>query len=847
MYSNRTIYISLALSTLGILFLSIPSLAFAATSVPAGTDTWTSVITGGGSYTLAAGTHTLTSNVLLPQGVTLTADPGATVIISNVSLFIQSNSTISGIPITINGASGKIALIATSSSNAFQHDVTFQNNTITGSGGTQGFYAGQGFNSFHRNINILNNTFTGATVYVEIGNNFNISGNTFGSLSAGAVAVHLSEVGSSTISSNRIDGGINGILFLSRNDVGTVHIEPIGNIVTNNILTNITTEGISFDSNANTPAATGVREYDTIAFVRGSNKVDLSSTNWVSQTTYTGSKYHLAFVSGALAGKQYMITTENGSSTTLSIPSADYALIQPGDGITISTMAANNLIANNTVLSNQGTAIMFWGRGYDDTVSNNILQTVGPYSTHAIQFASLNGIASTTSITGLKRRMPVGFNAATNNDAIAGDVLVNYYNNYDSGGTADYTPVYTPAVNTTTSDPLLAALSLNDFHLTYLSPAIDAGVATTTRTTDYYGNPIYGAPDLGAIEYQPPYIIGTDSVSMDGNIRVYGNGKYRYMAATTTAASANFQIVPQGGWPAGSYAQYYDVKITNWQNSGTYAKSWTASSPIAGNTVFTIGNLNPNQLYQMKVDGSNYTQATANSSGIATFTYTAGWSTHSFDVNAVPATCALAIDKTSVSTGDLVVLTWTSTHGISASIDQGVGSVPLNGSVTSSLNRAGNQTYSLAVTGADGVIATCSVSLAVKSREAPQIFGLSPTAPGYQVQNSLSASATTTTVEVGETGKTAASVQSFTHTLKLGDLDQDVQQLQKFLNTHGAVVTESGGGSVGNETQFFGTLTFRALLRYQNLHADQILKPAGLTVGTGFFGAATRAYVNSVQ
>ncbi len=43
-------------------------------------------------------------------------------------------------------------------------------------------------------------------------------------------------------------------------------------------------------------------------------------------------------------------------------------------------------------------------------------------------------------------------------------------------------------------DPLFSSptpISINDFILNYLSPAIDTGTGTIYRTTDFLGNPIY--------------------------------------------------------------------------------------------------------------------------------------------------------------------------------------------------------------------------------------------------------------------------------------------------------------------------------------------------------------------
>lgn len=53
------------------------------------------------------------------------------------------------------------------------------------------------------------------------------------------------------------------------------------------------------------------------------------------------------------------------------------------------------------------------------------------------------------------------------------------------------------------ADPAFVNALQNDFHLTATSPAVDQGMDVTGRTTDFYGNPISGTPDIGAVEYSP--------------------------------------------------------------------------------------------------------------------------------------------------------------------------------------------------------------------------------------------------------------------------------------------------------------------------------------------------------
>ena len=75
----------------------------------------------------------------------------------------------------------------------------------------------------------------------------------------------------------------------------------------------------------------------------------------------------------------------------------------------------------------------------------------------------------------------------------------------------------------------------------------------------------------------------------------------------------------------------------------------------------------------------------------------------------------------------------------------------------------------------------------------------------------------------------AASAFVFNNSLKVGMTSQDVRELQKFLNSKGFIVAQSGNGSPGNETAKFGTLTRNALIKFQEAHAAEVLLPAGLS------------------
>ena len=95
--------------------------------------------------------------------------------------------------------------------------------------------------------------------------------------------------------------------------------------------------------------------------------------------------------------------------------------------------------------------------------------------------------------------------------------------------------------------------------------------------------------------------------------------------------------------------------------------------------------------------------------------------------------------------------------------------------------------------------------------------------------------ATAGTFVTGSSGANAASFDFLTNH-QLYDHGVDILSLQEFFNTHGFLIAQSGPGSLGNETSFFGLATFQALKAFQAAHE---------LPSTGYFGPLTRAIINS--
>ena len=101
---------------------------------------------------------------------------------------------------------------------------------------------------------------------------------------------------------------------------------------------------------------------------------------------------------------------------------------------------------------------------------------------------------------------------------------------------------------------------------------------------------------------------------------------------------------------------------------------------------------------------------------------------------------------------------------------------------------------------------------------------------------------------VSESLRTEAHVKKcqFNSDLYLGSTGLEVLALQKFLNdSPDTRIAESGIGSRGQETDYFGALTFNAVFAYQAKYAQEILAPLGLTNPTGYWGEATRKYAHT--
>jgi len=243
-------------------------------------------------------------------------------------------------------------------------------------------------------------------------------------------------------------------------------------------------------------------------------------------------------------------------------------------------------------------------------------------------------------------------------DVDGGTVTANY--NLVHGNTTQYEGI-TAGINDVSSEAVFTNSGAEDFSLQSTSPAIDAGT-DVGLTADYAGNSIYGLPDMGAYEYQPPYTSGTNEIDTGAGARIYGDGKFENINSTS-GTTADLSVVPQGS----QTIKWLDISAPTGESNIVWEanhKEWKETSTTLGDTdtLHAIGDLTAGKSYTLKIDGSLATAnitgsdcsngiCTAGDDGEITFTYTGGYSTHTFDLS---DDIAPIINITSPETGDNV-------------------------------------------------------------------------------------------------------------------------------------------------------------------------------------------------
>jgi hypothetical protein len=538
---------------------------------------------------------------------------------TSASTFIRLNAcpsiTLNGI---INTGSGSVGLQIQSSANVIANNITISNKTsaaIKMTGSNDMSLIGDAWNLSDSNTG----AFDGGTIYYTGTatnlkfqlSNLTINGGKGGLrilLGAGSTFTLDSKVDGFNISNTTGAAGIQTLYapnmqYLSgtlyNNSGGGTYLESSPNsTVSHCVLSYNGVDGISFATNS----PNGIATYNYIHH-SGQNDVVANGDGLTCHASDTGMVFHhnllyanrnsgMAFVDGC-AGNAY-----------------NNVLIYNGDSASVHMGVRGGFYASSSSPSWNLKNNIFWGNYPDEirTDSESI-----PTSDYNVFYH-------------------VGNNTVENNAF-----------SLDNGSTQQSWSTYHASYDTNSSygDPKL--VSVTDYYFQPASPAIDAGT-NVGFTSDYAGNPIYGLPDIGAYEYQPPYDMGTDEVDTSANVRVYGDGKFRNVD-TAGGTTADLTVIPQGS----QTTKWLDITKADDESSliwQTNHKKWKESSTTLGDTdtLHTVGDLTAGKSYSLRIDNvlatANITGAdctggvcVADESGEITFTYTGGYSDHSFDLN----------------------------------------------------------------------------------------------------------------------------------------------------------------------------------------------------------------------
>jgi hypothetical protein len=196
------------------------------------------------------------------------------------------------------------------------------------------------------------------------------------------------------------------------------------------------------------------------------------------------------------------------------------------------------------------------------------------------------------------------------------------------------------------------------FTPTYNQSVIDAGVVVqnANRNTDAIDNPIYGTPDIGAIEYQPPWDISTDVMCEAANVRVYGDGKFRYKSYCAGAA-VSLNMNPISGWTAygatDTRPRIVDINISTFTtNSVIFGQNYS----VAQNMTFILSGLGSSDEYKVYVNGTENTSNTSDVAGVLYFTIGGLYEYSTITVTRTSGTTKTIFDEINESLVELI--TW---------------------------------------------------------------------------------------------------------------------------------------------------------------------------------------------
>lgn len=500
----------------------------------------------------------------------------------------------------------------------------------------------------------------------------------------------------------------------------------------------------------------------------------------------------------------------------------------------------NSTIANNTATLGAG-GILWQTLSSGETLGleNDII--AGNTSTTSDDFYSYDSTSATDMTDG-------GYNiivASTNKTFSAMGDLTGTQSNLNLASTL--------ATNGSTQGPKTLALESG-------SVAINAGTTTTINsiavpTTDERGAIRIGATDIGAYEYgglnpgQPPVISAVASSTTAGTATItwttdstansivnYGLTKSYSSASTSPTLTTAHSITITG--LASSTTYHFDLSSTDYFGNATTSIDYTFATPDT--TPPTVSITTPATGATLSGTTATLTADASDNVAVAGVKFYVDGITLGNEITSAPYTISWNITTTSPGTHTVFATArdtsnnYATSSSVSFTVDNNSSSSqsPISSTQNESTNpiRYGCTDPNAAnyKPWAASLPSLCQYATVATTTPIKAILTTPPTA--------LAITPTTDKTNV---------IPFFTRWLKNKMSGPDVLMLQRYLNANGFALATSGPGSAGQETSYFGPKTKAALIAFQNAHATEILTPAGLSAGTGFFGPNTIRFINS--
>ena len=213
-------------------------------------------------------------------------------------------------------------------------------------------------------------------------------------------------------------------------------------------------------------------------------------------------------------------------------------------------------------------------------------------------------------------------NHTFDNNVYSGSTGIRFW--HASDGFINFTQfqkVYGMEKNGFEADPGFICPSNEDYYPSWNSILIDNGEGYNFDK-DFAGNPIYGKRDIGPYEYQPPYDLDEDTISKEGKVRVYSDGKFRYILKDDPTASLQMETDVPWKKTSSFNPESIDIDIVQWNISGDYYKEWKEQHYIdVGCIDYTVGDHTVDSFSSISDNLTFTTGKNSNSTGHLSFSY----------------------------------------------------------------------------------------------------------------------------------------------------------------------------------------------------------------------------------